>query len=339
MPDDLPAVIPATARSLAAVPPRAGGSIEAFVPRTIEEIKWTVGLLIEAGLAPDSFKGDPKKITVAVLKGLECGLPPLAAVSNIAVINGRASIWGDAALALVQSRSVIESMEVTEIGTQPDADAETGRFAADYGFEVKIYRRGQKAPYTGKFTVGDARRAKLWMNPGKAPWMQHPKRMLKIRATAFPLRDGFADCLAGLSIREEIEDLPPAPAAITATDFLDDAAPPKQIAPPSDQSSAPAPTADGPMQAEPKEGQIAQAGQSPAAADGASADAPSVPLSGTDDQALWAREIILQVAVCKSIPDLDDLRFGIVDELSQAPRENQDAVNKAIAEKRKGLGK
>lgn len=208
-------------RELQAVPPTAGHQVEAFIPRTIEEIKWTVGLLISAGLAPDSFKGDPKKITVAVLKGLEVGLPPLTAVSNIAVINGRASIWGDAALALVQSRNVIEKFEVEEIGDKPAEDAETNAFPPTYGFAVRIWRRGQSAPYTGKFTVGDAKRAKLWMNPSKAPWMQHPKRMLKIRATAFPLRDGFADCLNGLSIREEVEDLPPPPQKIAA-DFLDD---------------------------------------------------------------------------------------------------------------------
>jgi len=39
------------------------------------------------------------------------------------------------------------------------------------------------------------------------PWIEHPDRMLKIRARAFPLRDGFADALAGLAIREEVEDM------------------------------------------------------------------------------------------------------------------------------------
>lgn len=212
-------------RELVAVPPTAGRAVQAFIPQTVEEIKWEVGLLIEAGLAPDSFKNDPKKITVAVLKGLEVGLPPMMAVSNIAVINGRASIWGDAALALVQSRNVIERMEVEEIGTVPGEESETNGFAPDFGFRVSIWRRGQTSPYVGKFTVGDAKRAKLWMNPGKAPWMQHPKRMLKIRATAFPLRDGFADCLSGLHIREEVEDLPPAVEAKPDMSFLDDSIP------------------------------------------------------------------------------------------------------------------
>jgi hypothetical protein len=219
---------PRKRRELVAVPPTAGREVKAFIPSTVEEIKWEVGLLIEAGLAPSSFKNDPKAITVAILKGLEVGMPPMMAVSNIAVINGRATIWGDAALALVQSKNVIERMEVEEIGTAPAADSEVSGFPPDYGFQVSIWRRGQASPYVGKYTVGDARRAKLWMNPSKAPWMQHPKRMLKIRATAFPLRDGFADCLNGLHIREEVEDIP-APAPTADASFLDDVVQPKTI--------------------------------------------------------------------------------------------------------------
>ena len=46
--------------------------------------------------------------------------------------------------------------------------------------------------------------------------------MLKIRARAYPLRDGFADCLMGLAIREEVEDLP-VKTSETDTSFLDDA--------------------------------------------------------------------------------------------------------------------
>lgn len=332
MPDDLPAAVPATARTLAAIPPKAGGHIEAFVPRSIEEIKWTVGLLIDAGLAPDSFKNDPKKITVAVLKGLEVGLPPLMAVSNIAVINGRASIWGDAALALVQSRNVIERMEVEEIGTLPEADAETGRFPPDYGFSVKIWRKGQSAPYTGKFTVGDAKRAKLWMNAGKAPWMQHPKRMLKIRATAFPLRDGFADCLAGLSIREEVEDLPPAPAAVTSTDFLDDAKAPKiieHLAEPTPQAAA--------TPAEPSGAAKPQA--EPSSVGGGDGNGAGPSSAGPSDIELWRDGVMAEIARAKSHNELEDLRLAHDDTLAAAPKAIAEQVSRQFAERRKALGK
>lgn len=218
-------------KELVAAPPRvmAEGAIRPLIPTSMEELKYFANLIIGGGLAPDSYKNDPTKIALGIMKSLEVGLPPLTGINNIAIINNRPTIWGDAALALVQSRNVIERMEVEEIGAAPAEDGETSAFPADFGFKVSIWRRGQSAPYVGKFTVGDAKRARLWMNPSKAPWMQHPKRMLKIRATAFPLRDGFADCLAGLAIREEVEDMLPTQEAKTDTSFLDDAVEPKTI--------------------------------------------------------------------------------------------------------------
>ena len=201
--------------SLTATPPKSGGHIQAFIPQSIEELKWIAGMILESGLAPETFKGDLKKITIAILKGLEVGLPPLTAVSTIAVINGRASIWGDGAIALVQSKNLIERMLITEIGI------EGGPFNDAYGFHAQIWRRGQELAYQGKFTVADAKMAKLWGIPGKPIWIQYPQRMLKIRATTYALRDGFADALMGLSIVEEVRDIPQA-ATLPDPSFLDD---------------------------------------------------------------------------------------------------------------------
>lgn len=304
-----PQVITPT-KQLVAVPPRAGGHIEAFVPRSIEEIKWIVGLLIEAKLAPDSFENDPKKITLAVLKGLEVGLPPLMAVSNIAIINGRASLWGDAALALVQSKNVIERMEVEEIGTKPGETAETAAFAPDYGYAVRIWRKGQTAPYAGKYTVGDAKRARLWMHPKKAPWMQSPKRMLKIRATAFPLRDGFADCLSGLAIAEEVQDIPQAIAA-PDTSFLDD-----KVSP----ATPPAPPAE-----------AGDAAGSPSISEAAPAATPSEP-EQPDDWKQWADGVIEEIngAQPAGIPAMRDRLKG---QLAKAPPAYQGQINRRLREK------
>lgn len=212
-------------QELAPVAPNVGGNVMAFIPTTPEQIKWTVGMVVGAGLAPDSFNGDQKKMAVAIMKGLEIGVPPLTALANIAIINGRPSIWGDLAVALVQRQNLIAEISNKEFGTEPGENAEVSDFKEDFGVEVRIRRKGQDGEYVGRFTVGDAKRAKLWMNPKKAPWMQYPRRMLLNRARAFALRDGFADCLAGLYIREELEDLPPAPAEQADTSFLDDDAP------------------------------------------------------------------------------------------------------------------
>ena len=46
--------------------------------------------------------------------GAEIGLQPLQAMQNIAVINGRPSLWGDAVLALVRSSGLLEQFEETQ---------------------------------------------------------------------------------------------------------------------------------------------------------------------------------------------------------------------------------
>lgn len=208
-------------RELIALPPQAGGPIAAFIPRSPEEISWLVGMVIGAGLAPDSYCNDRKKMAIGVLKGLEIGVAPLTALANIAIINGRPCIWGDLAMALVQNRGVLVRVLENEIGTKPVEGTETSAIADDYGYEVHLWRAGQEGAWIGRFTVGDAKRARLWMNPKRPPWMLYPRRMLLLRARAFALRDGFADCLAGMGLREEVEDIPrPPPAADTS--YLDD---------------------------------------------------------------------------------------------------------------------
>lgn len=213
------------AKELVAVPPKAGGAIQALVPSDMKELKYMAGLVISGGIAPASYDNDPKKIALGMMKAMEVGLPPITGLSWIAIINNRPVIWGDGAIALVQSKGLITKMEVVEVGATPEEAAETHGFSDDYGYEVRIWRKDQDSPYLGRFTVGDAKRAKLWMNTKKQPWMLYPRRMLRNRAAAFAIRDGFADALSGLHIREEIEDLPAPPPEKQDTTWLEDEPP------------------------------------------------------------------------------------------------------------------
>jgi hypothetical protein len=186
-----------------------------IIPNTVEEAARMAQAVIIGGFAPDSYKDksgmhDPNKIMLGIMSAMEAGLQPLYGLRQIAIINGRPVIWGDAAMALVQSKNLIASYVEEQVGPKP-TDKDLTKWDDDYGWKVVIKRRGQEGAYEGVFTVGMAKRAGLWMNSRKVPWMQHPDRMLKIRARSFPLRDGFADALAGLAIREEVEDMLPAP--------------------------------------------------------------------------------------------------------------------------------
>lgn len=200
----------------------AGARVQPIVPRTVDEVARVARAVIVAGLAPNSYEGrtadeTASRVMVGIMKGAEVGLAPITALSTIAIINGRPSIYGDGAVALCQASGKVESVDAHYEG-QETPDGFPDNFTAVYS----ILRRGQDKPYVGRFSVADAKRAKLWQNPRKAPWMEHPKRMLMMRARAFALRDGFADCLSGLAIAEEAQDMPaPAPAPVNA-DFLND---------------------------------------------------------------------------------------------------------------------
>jgi hypothetical protein len=153
--------------------------------------------------APKDFKGKPESCMLAIQHGSEVGLSPMQSLQSIAVINGRPTIWGDAALALVQSSPVCEYVKEYTEGQGESLTA-----------VCEAKRRGYPAPTVSRFSMADAKRAGL---AGKAgPWSQYPERMLALRARGFALRNAFADALRGLITAEEAQDYPQPIVAETA---------------------------------------------------------------------------------------------------------------------------
>lgn len=194
-----------------------GDRVAPIIPRTVEEVARVANAVILANMAPDSYEGRTpeetrSKIMIGIMKGAEVGLAPVTALSTIMIVNKRACIWGDGAVALVQRSGELEYIKEWFEGTEGQDD---------WTAHCEMKRKGQDEVYKRSFSVADAKRAKLWGNPKKAPWMMYPQRMMQMRARSWCIRDGFADCLAGLSIREEIEDIP-APVEIDKG-FLEDA--------------------------------------------------------------------------------------------------------------------
>ena len=143
--------------------------------------------------APKDFKGKPEACLLAIQHGAEIGLSPMQSLQSIAVVNGRPTIYGDAALAVCLASPVCEW--VTE-SVDGDGDKMTATCSAQ--------RRGYPKPITSTFSVADAKAAGLWAKGG--PWSQYPKRMLAMRARGFALRNAFADVLRGLVTAEEAGD-------------------------------------------------------------------------------------------------------------------------------------
>lgn len=165
-----------------------------LMPTTIDDTFRLAKALSMAGdMVPKHFQGKPEATMAAIVRGMEIGLAPMQALSNIAVINGRASIWGDALPALMQRAGHTLDVEY-------DGEGDTLRAIAT------LTRGDTGASIVRSFSVADAKKAGLWNKQG--PWTAYPQRMLAMRARSFACRDGAADALMGLQIVEEMRDAP-----------------------------------------------------------------------------------------------------------------------------------
>jgi len=176
-------------------PVEAGGALAALVPQNIDQAFRLAQALSSAGdMVPKHYQGKPNDTMAAILRGMEIGLNPMQALSSIAVINGRASLWGDAMPALVQRAGHHIDVEYEGQGDNLTAVATLTR-----GDTGKVVRR--------TFSLADAKRAGLLGKQG--PWQQYPQRMIAHRARAWAIRDGAADALMGMQVAEETSDYGP----------------------------------------------------------------------------------------------------------------------------------
>lgn len=163
-------------------------------PNTLTEAMDYAKMIAASSFCPPAMKSKPGDVIIAMQMGAEVGLSPMQALQNIAVINGRPSLWGDAALALVLSNpNYISHREWIE------GNIKEGTLTA-----YCAINRKNSEEYIKSFSQADAERAGLWNKAGT--WKQYPERMLQMRARAFCIRDKFADALRGINVAEEVRD-------------------------------------------------------------------------------------------------------------------------------------
>lgn len=179
--------LPAQQQSTVVAQPRQQFDLS---PQTFEQALTFCDYLANSDLVPKDFKNKPENCLIAIQWGAELGLKPLQALQNLAIINGRPALWGDAVIALVRSSPLCEYITESD-----DGDTATCR----------VKRRGEDEEVR-TFSMADAKTAGLLGKQG--PWTQYPKRMRQMRARAFALRDVFPDVLRGMPIAEEIMDIP-----------------------------------------------------------------------------------------------------------------------------------
>lgn len=158
-----------------------------LAPTNFQEAKEFAKLIAESDLAPKDYRGKPGNVLIAVAMGAEVGLKAMQSIQNIAVINGRPSIWGDAVPAIIKVHPHYEWMkEWFDEATQTAY--------------CQIKRKGEEA-HTQSFSESDARSAGLL---NKDLYKNYKRRMLQMRARGFAARDVFPDALKGLAVAEDV---------------------------------------------------------------------------------------------------------------------------------------
>ena len=163
-----------------------------LAPSSLHEAMEYAKLIATSDIVPKDYRGKEANVLVAVQMGAELGLPPLQALQNIAVINGRPSVWGDSLIAIAKAHPHCEYITETIDGKTMTATC-------------TIKRKGEPEQKR-TFSQEDAVVAGLWNKQG--PWKTNPKRMLQMRARGFAIRDVFPDALRGIQVAEEVRDIP-----------------------------------------------------------------------------------------------------------------------------------
>lgn len=152
---------------------------------------WTVlreqaAVLVRSGFLPHGVNTPEKAISI-VMKGRELGIPPMYALSNIAVINGKPTASAELMLALIYRDHGDEAIKVIESTAERCT--------------VAYRRRGWEEPELFSFTIDDASCAGLL---GKDNWRHYPAAMLRARCISAVARFAFPDTIAGLYTPEEL---------------------------------------------------------------------------------------------------------------------------------------
>src|ERR1700733_2924686 len=125
-----------------------------FSPALFPHYQKVAETLSKSNVIPKDYKGKPEDIFVAIAMGYQLGFPVEQALQDIAVINGRPSVWGDGLLALALNHP--ECQSITE---EPIYEG-----TAIIGYKCTVKRKGHEA-HTKSFILQDAKRAGLLGKP------------------------------------------------------------------------------------------------------------------------------------------------------------------------------
>ena len=166
-------------------------------------------------------------IYLIMLKGIELGLEPMAAVDLIHSVNGKPTLSPQGMLSMIHRSGKLVSMKIDSKPTQ-----------------CTVTMQRDKSTYIGTFTMENAKAMGL---AEKDNWKKQPEVMLKWRAVSAVCREAFPDVIQGVYPPEELDPGLPVDGNGTIIEVVDftsqeDAEDVPQNEAPPTKNGAPAPT-------------------------------------------------------------------------------------------------
>ena len=192
-PDPPPAPPKATDALIPSVGPAPPEWERGLEPRSMSDARQLAKWMHESHMF--SAYGTPQAVLSTMLLGRELGMPAMAALRSVHVIEGKHSLSADLMVALVLKSGMAEYFQVVE---------STDTICT---FETK--RKGAPKPTKISYTIEQAKQAGLLAptRSGKpSNWQKIPKQMLRARAKSELARLEYPDLLAGLYTPEELRD-------------------------------------------------------------------------------------------------------------------------------------
>lgn len=189
-----------------------------LAPQTLGQALEWARILCDAEIVPKAYRGKPADVLTCLLFGRNLGLDVVQSLQNVAVVNGKATVYGDALLGIVLAKCTEQ-----ERAAFLETFEETWDPAVESGKATCVASRGKRVR-TISFSIDDAKKIETteadWTNvpsggrpnkktiklADKETYKNYPRRMCKFKARNEVLRDLFPDYLLGILPREDAED-------------------------------------------------------------------------------------------------------------------------------------
>lgn len=181
---------PTAAPQTALVPIETSTQAIALVPQSLDGAMQLARWLATSSFLPEKLRGKEADVFAIVLAGVELGLPPMAALRGIYVVNGRTALESrtKAAICIQRGAAVyIRRTEHTPLATT-----------------WETLRRGETEPRSYRYTRQEAEASGLTRKDG--PWQQFPQRMISHRALGWLCDDAYPDVVLGVATAEDFND-------------------------------------------------------------------------------------------------------------------------------------